>query len=112
VNLGEPSVSVFGVFDGHGACGHHVSAYVRRCAEESQQLSVDFCILNRPCFREIPRILDKELLKAETAQARPNIDSVGVCCPCMYKIHFPHSEIIECRWQSTSSLFLSGSIML
>ena len=27
---GEPAVSVFGVFDGHGACGHHVYAYVRR----------------------------------------------------------------------------------
>jgi hypothetical protein len=31
---GEPAVSVFGVFDGHGACGHHVSAYVRRCGHE------------------------------------------------------------------------------
>jgi len=56
VDFGESSVSVFGVFDGHGACGHHVSAYVRR---------------------EIPRSLDKELLKAESAQARANIDSVA-----------------------------------
>ena len=31
--------------------------------------------------REIPRILDKELLKAESASARPNIDAV---CNCLH----------------------------
>lgn len=54
--FGDASVSVFGVFDGHGACGHHVSAFVRR---------------------EVPRALDKELLRNETAQSRPNIDSLA-----------------------------------
>lgn len=42
---GDPSVSLFGVFDGHGACGHLVSGYVKR---------------------EIPKAMDQSLLKAET----------------------------------------------
>ncbi len=35
--------------------------------------------INPECSREIPRILDKELLKAESASARTNIDAVRGC---------------------------------
>ena len=27
---GEPTISLFGVYDGHGACGHLVSGFVRK----------------------------------------------------------------------------------
>mmetsp|Transcript_25231 Transcript_25231/g.63710 ORF Transcript_25231/g.63710 Transcript_25231/m.63710 type:complete len:352 (+) Transcript_25231:30-1085(+) len=43
-DFGDKDVSIFGVFDGHGACGHHVSALVKR---------------------EIQKALDKAQLKSE-----------------------------------------------
>lgn len=55
-NLGEPTVSVFGVYDGHGACGHLVSDFVRK---------------------ELPRMLDREMLKTEAVQKEPDLKRVG-----------------------------------
>mmetsp|Transcript_21500 Transcript_21500/g.53052 ORF Transcript_21500/g.53052 Transcript_21500/m.53052 type:complete len:351 (-) Transcript_21500:755-1807(-) len=54
---GDTTVSVFGVFDGHGASGHLVSGYVKR---------------------EIPKLMDKEQLKAASAQdASDAVAAVG-----------------------------------
>mmetsp|Transcript_19813 Transcript_19813/g.48654 ORF Transcript_19813/g.48654 Transcript_19813/m.48654 type:complete len:368 (+) Transcript_19813:128-1231(+) len=54
--FGDGTVSVFGVFDGHGACGHLVSGYVKR---------------------EIPKALDKNILKAESAKDTCDIQLIG-----------------------------------
>jgi len=50
VEFGDKDVSIFGVFDGHGACGHHVSAMVQR---------------------EVQKHLDKAQIKAECAKDPP-----------------------------------------
>lgn len=55
-DFGDPTVSIFGVFDGHGACGHLVSAY---------------------CKREIPKALDKATLLQESNKAEPDLGVVG-----------------------------------
>jgi len=54
--FGDSTVSVFGVFDGHGSCGHFVSAYVKR---------------------EFPKALSKSLLKSESAKAEPDLKAIG-----------------------------------
>jgi len=52
---GDPSVSLFAVFDGHGACGHLVSGYVRR---------------------EWPRHIDMNLVRQEVANPTEKAEAV------------------------------------
>eukprot|EP00284_Hemiselmis_tepida_P007365 CAMPEP_0174928372 /NCGR_PEP_ID=MMETSP1355-20121228/22949_1 /TAXON_ID=464990 /ORGANISM="Hemiselmis tepida, Strain CCMP443" /LENGTH=366 /DNA_ID=CAMNT_0016174529 /DNA_START=67 /DNA_END=1167 /DNA_ORIENTATION=- len=54
--FGDPTVSIFGVFDGHGSSGHHVSAYVKR---------------------EFPKALSKSILKAEAQKGEPDLEAIG-----------------------------------
>jgi len=54
--FGDASISVFGVFDGHGSCGHLVSGYVKK---------------------EMPKALSKSLLKAETTKAEPDCKAIA-----------------------------------
>lgn len=53
--FGDPSISVFGVFDGHGAVGHVVSAF---------------------CKKKWPENLDKALLLTETKKPSGNDDGI------------------------------------
>ena len=132
---GEPTISVFGVYDGHGACGHLVSAYVRKCLLPSPRspppcpIRPPFCRApslpvrcfgrmygsvaiksprrHPPCHtafrrgvcaggmllahaaastqrcervmcggRELPRMLDREMLKTEAVQKEPDVKRV------------------------------------
>mmetsp|Transcript_11302 Transcript_11302/g.38613 ORF Transcript_11302/g.38613 Transcript_11302/m.38613 type:complete len:353 (-) Transcript_11302:1078-2136(-) len=56
MEFGDPSVSFFGVFDGHGASGHFVSGYVKK---------------------ELPKLIDKEILKQESQKNDVDEDLVG-----------------------------------
>ena len=53
-SIGVPTVSVFGVFDGHGSQGHNVSAFVRRCVLSAPCALVPiFCHVFKPPTTQI-----------------------------------------------------------